>query len=92
MKTWLTALCALALIGCDGVTEPMADAGAGGEARPSTAVRVLGQAEACPNGGSEIAHGIDGDGDGVLDDEEVDGTTTVCNGADGAPGPQRGGG
>ena len=39
--------------------------------------------EICPAGGKRVAHGIDLDGDGELDEEEVDGTNYVCNGMDG---------
>jgi hypothetical protein len=38
----------------------------------------------CANGGIEITSGIDDNGNGVLDDSEVDNTQTVCNGTDGA--------
>ncbi|MCP4130957.1 MAG: hypothetical protein GY754_08245 [bacterium] len=38
----------------------------------------------CPNGGVSIDSGIDENGDGVLDPDEVDNTDYVCNGEDGA--------
>ncbi len=40
----------------------------------------------CPHGGFEIETGIDENGNGLLDDEEVDKTAKVCNGAPGEDG------
>lgn len=40
----------------------------------------------CPNGGIEIAFGVDENLSGALDAEEVDGTEVICNGADGKNG------
>jgi hypothetical protein len=40
----------------------------------------------CADGGVAVQSGIDDDGDGVLGPEEVDATTFVCDGEDGAPG------
>jgi hypothetical protein len=40
----------------------------------------------CTNGGIRIDIGIDDDGDEVLDISEIDQTTYICNGADGANG------
>jgi hypothetical protein len=37
----------------------------------------------CSNGGTAIHEGVDDDGDGVLDDAEIEGTNYVCNGAPG---------
>jgi len=37
----------------------------------------------CGQGGVRIQHGIDGNGNGLLDDDEVDGTEYVCNGLPG---------
>jgi hypothetical protein len=42
---------------------------------------------ACPNGGIAVSHGLDADDDGVLDPEEIEATTPVCNGADAEPTP-----
>lgn len=36
----------------------------------------------CASGGERIDYGIDDDGDGVLDPEEIDGTTYVCDGTE----------
>jgi len=41
----------------------------------------------CPNGGQRIESGVDVDGDGQLDDGEVDATTFVCRGEDGEDAP-----
>lgn len=40
----------------------------------------------CPTGGIEVFYGTDDDGDGVLDTSERDGSSIVCNGADGQDG------
>ena len=40
----------------------------------------------CPNGGILVETGIDENGNGLLDDNEVDKTEKVCNGQDGADG------
>ena len=42
--------------------------------------------ERCPNGGIEIHSGIDENGNGILDTEEIDVTDYVCNGLDGTDG------
>ena len=65
---------------------------------PSSIAGVIGQAlvEDCPNGGVVIGYGIDENTNGVLDEDEVDGTETICHGTngadgqDGAQGPQGG--
>jgi FG-GAP-like repeat len=38
----------------------------------------------CPNGGTRVDSGLDDDADGVLDVEEIDSTTYICHGVDGA--------
>lgn len=40
----------------------------------------------CPNGGILVESGIDENGNGLLDDDEVDTAEKVCNGLDGADG------
>jgi len=39
----------------------------------------------CPAGGVRVDSGIDSNGSGTLDDDEIDATSFVCNGEDGAP-------
>lgn len=41
--------------------------------------------DACPEGGVLVEHGSDDNGDGTLQDDEVDSTETLCNGTDTAP-------
>ncbi len=43
-------------------------------------VESLEPGEECPEGGTVIQHGTDHDGDGVLDDDEVEGVHIVCHG------------
>lgn len=40
----------------------------------------------CETGGLAVYSGIDDDGDGVLDDEEIDGVEWICDGVDGVDG------
>ena len=76
----------------DGVLDPeeidatsyVCDGGDGGESLVTTTPEPAGAN--CANGGQRIDHGVDDDGDGVLDVEEIDGTTYVCNGDDGTDG------
>jgi len=58
----------------------------GGE--PSTLVDVSAEPAGvnCATGGQAIATGVDDDGDGVLDSDEVTDTTYICNGVNGDPG------
>lgn len=48
--------------------------------------------ENCANGGTAIFVGLDSNGDGSLQDEEIEGSQYVCNGSDGEPGEQGGSG
>ncbi len=49
---------------------------------------TLGAGDArCPHGGTRIEAGLDDDGDGTLDANEVDSTSYACSGAAGASGP-----
>ena len=57
------------------------------EAEPSSSLaRVLGPALAddCPHGGVELEYGIDANTNGELDDDEVNGSYSICHGE---PGP-----
>jgi len=46
----------------------------------------------CPNGGVRIKTGIDDNGNGMLEDDEVDAEQVVCNGSDGEDGDDVAGG
>ncbi|MBI5511833.1 MAG: hypothetical protein HY903_24015 [Deltaproteobacteria bacterium] len=50
--------------------------------------RVLGEASVsdCPNGGVVLAQGIDQNGNGLLEDVEIQDTVVVCHGTNGADG------
>ena len=78
------SLLTLAACGGGGGNDPQANAG-----DHSVAVRSkplpAGDAD-CPNGGILVESGIDENGNGLLDDNEVDKTEKVCNGQDGADG------
>ena len=58
------------------------------EGAPSTVASIIGEAlEAdCPNGGVVLGYGIDSNENGILDDNEVNGTETICHGTDGEDG------
>ena len=45
--------------------------------------------EDCPNGGVVLAHGVDENGDGELDEDEVDETYVLCHGENGKDGRRR---
>lgn len=54
----------------------------------STATRLvpIEPGAVCASGGQRVQTGIDDDDDGVLDDDEVDGTADICEGTDGVDG------
>lgn len=83
-RLYLATVLAAALPACDDGGDPTPDAGVTGQ--PSTISRVQAQTAECPNGGFELQYGIDDNANGVLDDDEVDGSNPICNGEDGAPG------
>lgn len=58
------------------------------KARQSSVARIIGDASAteCPNGGVVLGYGIDENGDGELETDEIDGTTVICNGTNGTDG------
>jgi hypothetical protein len=49
-------------------------------------VTVISQGETCQNGGVLVTNGYDLNNNGVLEENEVAGTTVVCNGTDGTNG------
>ena len=59
-----------------------------GSPRGVLLARLTGEAnlDDCPNGGIEIAFGVDENLSGALEAEEVDGTEIICNGLNGADG------
>lgn len=72
--------------GSDGPPGPQGPPG------PGALVRAVPEAagENCPGGGVAVLVGQDADGNGALDDEEVDAASTryLCHGEPGEPGPQ----
>ncbi len=62
--------------------------GADGTSPPQSLLNVTAEPAGanCATGGQRIDHGIDDDGNGTLDAAEIDGTTFICNGADGSTG------
>lgn len=69
--------------GADGKDGSDGRAGTDGKDAPLVRVDQLGPGGDCPSGGVAVHVGTDADGDGVLDDEEIESTTRVCNGTDG---------
>jgi len=67
--------------GPQGDPGPQGDAGA-----PGTLLRLSDAGASCPNGGQRIDVGPDRNGNGTLDDSEIEQTAYVCNGRDGANG------
>ena len=86
-----TAVLALALAACDGDDGRDGTDGADGAPGADGLTSLLRNTElpagsdACEAGGVQVDSGIDANGDGVLSNDEVDQTTFVCNGSDGAP-------
>lgn len=80
---------ALACSGSD-TPGPAGPEGPAGEAGAAALLRVeeVAAGDRCPAGGSAIHAGVDDDGDGVLDDDEVAQTAYACDGADGADGTE----
>lgn len=66
----------------DGTSTVIPEAAAGSAI--ATSDEVAG--ENCESGGTRVDHGLDANGNGALDAEEVKGTTYVCNGAAGQAG------
>lgn len=68
-------------------TSYVCNGGGGGGTGSSTLVDVVDEApgENCANGGQRIDVGVDDDEDGVLDAEEVDSTSYVCDGGVATP-------
>ena len=73
-----TFLVATTLVGCTQNNGP--------EAKFSTLTQVVGAAaeEDCPTGGIELEHGIDTNGNGTLEANEVQERYTLCHGASGS--------
>lgn len=58
----------------------------GSVGQPTSLAQVVGVASVsdCANGGVVFEHGVDSSGNGVLEADEVNGTTVVCHGANGS--------
>lgn len=68
-------------------TDYVCNAGAGlGPGQPLVEVAAEPAGENCPDGGIVVSSGIDSDGDGTLDGEELLDTQYVCNGSSGVAG------
>ena len=55
----------------------------GGQNSLSVKKLVLEPGDICSNGGVQVEIGIDSNGNGVIDSDEIDRTEYVCNGEDG---------
>ena len=60
--------------------------GDSGQLRAITKVQGQASEAECANGGVVLDYGIDENGNGILDEDEVDGSGTVCHGEDGTDG------
>ncbi len=70
-------------ISCGGVEIVVSDGADGSNGHDSLIVIEEAPEGTCPNGGQKVTVGIDLDGDGTLDAEEVTTTKYVCDGANG---------
>ncbi len=76
----------LLLTACGGSNStPAADGGNAVSVTARTVTIPVGDTD-CPFGGSLVETGVDENGNGLLDNNEVDNTEKVCNGADGSNG------
>lgn len=83
--TWISfGAAALALAGCS--DENGENPGGGGAPGAILGFSDEPAGDRCENGGTRVDSGRDLDGDGKLDEGEVDATTYVCDGLDGEPG------
>jgi hypothetical protein len=78
--------------GTDGTNGVPGDNGPPGDSGPPGAVSLIATVDEpsganCPNGGTKIEAGVDQNGNGKLDPNEVTSTSYVCNGANGDAGP-----
>lgn len=90
---WSISLAGLVALGAAGCTGDTADGNHNGADVPAeqlgTRISVTKQAapSECPSGsGEQIDSGIDENGNGTLDADEIDETVIVCDGEDGEPG------
>jgi hypothetical protein len=72
---------------CDGAEGVQGDTGSEG-LTSLIAVTAEAAGDNCETGGQRIDHGLDADADGVLDAEEISGTSYLCDGADGVDGAE----
>jgi hypothetical protein len=73
--------------GPQGVPGIQGDAGT-----PGSLLKLSDAGDSCPNGGERIDVGRDKNGNGALDDGEIEQTAYICNGKDGANGSAGAGG
>lgn len=72
--------------GTDGTDGVDGANGSDGSDGVSALVSIADAGDACANGGFIISVGADDNGNGTLEDGEVDATETICNGSDGGDG------
>ena len=74
------ALALASIVGCESDTTTDTTTGGVQGASTLTAVGALTSADECPNGGVDLKNGIDKNGDGELQDDEVKSTYALCHG------------
>ena len=86
----LTAILASSLTACGGDSSGSSDSTSDSPSARSvstvTSTQAFAANDACPNGGIDVAVGIDENGNGVLDTDEIDNTQSICHGTNGADG------
>jgi len=84
-KAVVLAMTTTALVACGSSSDDNNDESV---KRPSSISKVetLAVVAGCDNGGQLVHSGIDDNGNGVLDQAEIDNTVSICNGADGSNG------
>src|SRR5690606_35788570 len=67
-----------ACTGDTGPEGPAGSAGSSGDAGPASLIRLDDAGDNCPGNGVAINAGVDDNGNGTLDDAEIDSTEYVC--------------
>jgi hypothetical protein len=86
----LTAILASSLTACggdsSGSSDSTSDSPSARSVSTATSTQAFAANDTCPNGGIDVAVGIDENGNGALDADEIDNTQSICHGTNGADG------
>src|SRR5690606_37608811 len=84
------SVCALTLLfaasSCIDNVDDVGTGDGGTDVKVALSISTLEPGDQCSEGGKEILFGADTDGDGELSEDEIEGSTLLCNGLDGMTG------